>query len=67
MQRVKNIALVAHDNRKGDLTEWVLWNYKKLADHELICTGTTGKLVEETMIEKLLGRGSTDGCTDSGW
>jgi methylglyoxal synthase len=59
MQRVKNIALVAHDNRKVDLTEWVAWNYNKLADHRLICTGTTGELVEQTMREKLQGEGGS--------
>ncbi len=28
MDKVKNIALVAHDNRKRDLIEWVEWNYE---------------------------------------
>jgi hypothetical protein len=28
MNKIKNIALVAHDNRKRDLIEWVQWNYK---------------------------------------
>jgi methylglyoxal synthase len=45
----KNIALVAHDNRKKDLMEWVEWNCKILLQHNLICTGTTGKLFEETL------------------
>ena len=27
MEKIKNIALVAHDNRKSDLIEWVEWNY----------------------------------------
>ena len=42
----KNIALVAHDNRKRDLIEWVEWNSTVLLRHHLVCTGTTGKLVE---------------------
>jgi methylglyoxal synthase len=50
---VKRIALVAHDNRKKDLVEWVEWNYKILLNHELICTGTTGALVEEAIEKKL--------------
>jgi methylglyoxal synthase len=45
----KNIALVAYDNRKKDLIEWVEWNLNILVAHKLICTGTTGKLVEETV------------------
>jgi len=47
MQDEKKIALVAHDNRKKDLIEWVTWNEKILTKHSLICTGTTGKLVEQ--------------------
>jgi len=46
------IALVAHDNRKIDLMQWVGHNYKILSEHELICTGTTGKLVISTLSEK---------------
>jgi methylglyoxal synthase len=49
MNILKNIALVAHDNRKRDLIEWVEWNCKTLVQHNLICTGTTGRLVEETL------------------
>jgi methylglyoxal synthase len=45
----KRIALVAHDNRKSDMVEWVRWNHKILLNHQLICTGTTGKLVEEAI------------------
>lgn len=48
MQR-KNIALVAHDNRKRDLIEWVEWNCRVLTRHHLVCTGTTGKLVETAL------------------
>jgi methylglyoxal synthase len=40
---------VAHDNRKKDLLEWVKWNWKTLIEHELICTGTTGTLIEELL------------------
>lgn len=53
MEKSKRIALVAHDNRKKDLVEWVEYNYKTLLGHQLICTGTTGKLVEETILNKL--------------
>lgn len=50
---VKTIALVAHDNRKKDLVEWVNWNFESLINHKLICTGTTGNLVEQALINKL--------------
>jgi len=53
MEEIKRIALVAHDNRKKDLVEWVEWNYKILIGHKLICTGTTGKLIERTIQAKL--------------
>ena len=50
---IKSIALVAHDNRKKDLVEWVEWNYKDLVEHKLICTGTTGNLVENAIKNKI--------------
>lgn len=52
MKVKKNIAIVAHDNRKKDIIEWVSYNWKDLIQHNLICTGTTGKLVEETLSDK---------------
>ena len=51
MKEIKKIALVAHDNRKNDLIEWVEWNWEVLANHKLICTGTTGRLVEEALLK----------------
>lgn len=45
----KVLALVAHDNMKRDLAEWVDWNCTKLSKHHLVCTGTTGKMVEQTL------------------
>ncbi|MGA2515516.1 MAG: methylglyoxal synthase [Thermodesulfobacteriota bacterium] len=52
MEGTKRIALVAHDNLKKDLVEWVNWNWKLLLNHQLICTGTTGRLVEEALAER---------------
>ena len=49
MNKRKTIALVAHDHRKRDLAEWVEFNHGTLADHDLVCTGTTGRLIEETL------------------
>ena len=43
----KRVALVAHDNKKKDLIEWAIYNKTVLSQHELIATGTTGKLLEE--------------------
>ena len=45
----KRIALVAHDNKKQDLLEWAKWNKSLLIEHDLFATGTTGKLLEETL------------------
>jgi len=61
MKRQKRIGLVAHDNRKHDLVEWVEWNWKELLHHKLICTGTTGKLVEHALIKKLSNEGHENG------
>src|SRR5690554_7264100 len=47
LQVRKRIALVAHDNKKQELLDWVNYNKKMLAAHELFGTGTTGKLIEE--------------------
>ena len=55
MKKAKHIALVAHDNQKKDLLEWVEWNWKVLLHHELICTGTTGSLIEALLKKKLDG------------
>lgn len=49
----KTIALVAHDNRKKDLVEWVGWNYEVILKHNLVCTGTTGKIVEDELSLKI--------------
>ena len=44
-QSSKKIALIAHDKKKSELLAWVLANKEELATHELIATGTTGKLI----------------------
>ena len=49
MEKKKRIALVAHDNRKQDLIEWVEYNAVTLLEHKIICTGTTGKLIEQQL------------------
>ena len=48
VQYTRNIALIAHDNRKQDLCEWVEKNKLELAGQVLFATGTTGYLLEKT-------------------
>ncbi len=50
---VKDIALVAHDSRKAELMSWVKFNAGVLKDCRLYCTGTTGRLVKETLTSVL--------------
>ncbi len=54
MDAKKNLtlALVAHDNMKKDLAAWVEWNWEALLQCKLVCTGTTGKMVEKTLAER---------------
>ena len=59
MDKTKNIALVAHDNRKIDLMEWVKWNCRTLLQHRLVCTGTTGRVIEQTLQESSVCKEST--------
>ena len=47
MRTTKRIALVAHDERKQDLLEWVRGNADTLTRHELFATGTTGQLLAD--------------------
>lgn len=43
----KTIVLVAHDHKKDDLLKWVKKHRDILSQHNLIATGTTGKLIEQ--------------------
>ncbi len=45
----KRIALVAHDNKKQDLFDWAKFNRPLLGEHDLLATGTTGKLLSEEL------------------
>jgi methylglyoxal synthase len=47
MNPKKRIALVAHDERKQDLLEWVTRNARALSAHDLWATGTTGKVLQD--------------------
>ncbi|MDR0748265.1 MAG: methylglyoxal synthase [Tannerellaceae bacterium] len=52
MNKKLTIALVAHDRRKVDMVEWAVHNADFLSHHHLVCTGTTGGLVEEAFGNK---------------
>lgn len=43
----KVIALIAHDNKKGEIVEWAKNNRQTLENFELCGTGTTSRLVSE--------------------
>ena len=47
--RRKRIGLVAHDNKKRDLIEWARYNRPLLEGHDLVATGTTGTLLEDSL------------------
>lgn len=49
MNSTKNIALVAHDQKKADLLEWAKFNRTFLLQYEIYATGTTGRLLEQEL------------------
>ena len=54
MEHDKQIALVAHDNKKRDLVEWAKLNRDLLAHHQVFATGTTGKILEQELGFKIV-------------
>ncbi len=50
---IQKIALVAHDARKTELTDWVRFNAGSLRHCTLYCTGTTGRLLEQALKDEL--------------
>ena len=57
MKKKLTIALVAHDNRKADMVEWVKYNAEMLARHAIVCTGTTGSLIRQVFADKKINAG----------
>jgi methylglyoxal synthase len=45
----KQIALIAHDNRKADLLDWARYNRETLSRHVLHATGTTGAVLSDEL------------------
>ena len=46
---VKSVALVAHDNKKKELVDWVAENRTRFAPLKLYATGTTGRLLRDNL------------------
>jgi len=45
IEKVKHIALIAHDGKKNELVEWASANKKILSKHFLCGTGTTARMI----------------------
>ena len=63
----KRAALIAHDNKKKELIEWVKFNLESMRKCEIYATGTTGKQLEKeldlalkTPSKRSIGRRSTN-------
>jgi len=65
---MKNIALVAHDNKKRDIVEWCDLNKGTLFNYCLYATGTAGRrIAEKTGLRiNLLKSGPLGGDMDLG-
>ncbi|MDF0600315.1 methylglyoxal synthase [Psychromarinibacter sp. C21-152] len=60
----RRIALAAHDTRKTQLRAWVSRHADRLAGHQLICTGGTGRMIADAapaLTVKRLQRGARGG------
>jgi methylglyoxal synthase len=55
MEPKQNIGLVAHDNKKDDLVEWVAFNKGTLSLRNLYATGSTGqRIIDKTELKVTL-------------
>jgi methylglyoxal synthase len=52
--KTKRVALIAHDNMKRELVDWVEFNKERMKKCELYGTGTTGRLIEEKIHQKVV-------------
>jgi len=54
--RPKRLALIAHDEKKAALADWVAAHRAALAAHRLVCTGTTGGVLARRCPELTIAR-----------
>lgn len=47
MLQTTRIALIAHDQKKNDMVEFVKTNQAQLSAYEIVATGTTGGLIKD--------------------
>ena len=52
----KRLALIAHDEKKAALADWVAAHRAALSPHQLICTGTTGGVLRKRCPELRIAR-----------
>ena len=52
IRKQKNIALIAHDNKKRELIDWCEANKEILKKHFLCGTGTTARMITEYTISR---------------
>lgn len=53
MKQIKNIAIIAFDNKKTDLIEWSYFNKEILAGHEVFAPVSEGNILEGTLNKKI--------------
>ena len=41
----RSVAMIAHDQKKAELCEWLITNQAHFKDRRIVATGTTGKLL----------------------
>lgn len=64
MKKTLTIALVAHDRRKADMVDWARFNAPLLSQQHVVCTGTTGSLIQKAFEE--MGIEGDIRCMNSG-
>ncbi|MBB6260011.1 methylglyoxal synthase [Paenochrobactrum gallinarii] len=47
MVKTTRIALIAHDQKKNDMVDFVKTHQAQLAAYEIVATGTTGSLIKD--------------------